>query len=323
MTLEEKQYIVETFNLTKRYGNITAVDCLNLQIEKGTIFGLLGPNGAGKTTTILMILGLTEPSEGYAQVAGYDTLRNPLVVKSMVGYLPDNVGFYQDLTGYENLHYTAALNGLNKKEAEKRIKKALELVGMQSVAERKVGEYSRGMCQRLGIADLLVKDPPLIILDEPTSGIDPEGVRELLDLIKALSRNEGRTILISSHLLHQIQQICDQVGIFVEGKLIAKGSISELGNQLTHGEQFQLELQAEPYGQDLIQLCRNMPEVADLEINGHSLVLHCTQDIRAALTQKLLKENFTLLHLHLRDFSLDDIYQRYFQKEGYHVHVGN
>ena len=218
----ENNYIIETFDLTKKYGDILAVDNLNLKVEEGTVYGLLGPNGAGKTTTILMLLGLTEPSSGKAMVAGYDAGRNPLEVKSMVGYLPDNVGFYNEMTGEENLIYT--LKGLPD-EAKKRIRQAVERVGLREAINRKVGEYSRGMRQRLGIADVLVKDPKLIIMDEPTLGIDPEGIHQLLDLIKELAREDGRTVLISSHLLHQIQQICHKVGIFVKGKLIASGTI--------------------------------------------------------------------------------------------------
>ncbi|MDI3535174.1 MAG: type transport system ATP-binding protein [Thermosediminibacterales bacterium] len=314
----EKQILVETIDLTKCYGDLTAVDHLNLKVEKGSIFGLLGPNGAGKTTTILMILGLTEPTEGKALVAGYDATRNPLAVKSIVGYLPDNVGFYDELTGRENLYYTAALNGLKRDDAEKRITWALERVDLLKDGDRKVGEYSRGMRQRLGIADVLIKDPELIILDEPTLGIDPEGIREILELIKGLARDDGRTVLISSHLLHQVQQICDKVGIFVEGKLIASGSIDELGTQLFEGKSLQVELKAEPGGESLVRLCRSIDGIQEVRKHGDFLLLQCSKDIRHVLVNRLTAEGYTLMHLRLKGFSLDDIYQRYFQKEGYH-----
>lgn len=310
--------LVETINLTKRYGNVTAVDNLNLQVEKGSIFGLLGPNGAGKTTTILMLLGLTEPTAGRALVAGHDATRNPIAVKSLVGYLPDNVGFYEDLSGRENLYYTASLNGLTGKEAANRISQALKRVGLEEDGHRKVGEYSRGMRQRLGIADVLVKDPELIIMDEPTLGIDPEGVRELLDLIKKLAQEDGRTILLSSHMLHQVQQICDRVGIFVKGRLIANGTIEELNQQLFDGENFVIELQAYPEDEQLIELCRKLDHVKTVKREGDLLVLESDQDIRHILVKALVSRNYQLLHLHLRGRSLDDIYRRYFQKGGYH-----
>jgi len=314
--LEKKQYIVETTNLTKKYENITAVNNLNLQVEEGCIYGLLGPNGAGKTTTILMLLGLTEPTAGQAIVAGFDATRNPLNVKEMVGYLPDNLGFYSDLTGVENLYYTAALNRVGKKEIEKRILLALERVGLQKAANRKVGGYSRGMRQRLGIADVLIKDPRLIILDEPTLGIDPEGVNELLKLIKDLAKDDGRTVLISSHLLHQIQQICDKVGIFVKGQLIASGSIDELGQQLLAGKVLELELKAYPDNEGLMQLCGNIDSVQNIRSYGDLLIVESLEDIRKPLVEKLINNNYKLLHLHLRGSSLDNIYLGYFQKEG-------
>ena len=201
--------IIKTEGLSKRYGGITAVDKLFLEIRKGEVFGLLGPNGAGKTTTTLMLLGLTEPSGGRAQICGYDCTRDSLQVKKITGYLPDNVGFYPDMTGRQNLRFTGRLNGLQGEELEKTIDEMLKRVGMTNAADRKTGTYSRGMKQRLGIADVLMKDPQIIIMDEPTLGIDPEGMRELLALIRQLSEEDQRTILISSHQLHQVQQICD------------------------------------------------------------------------------------------------------------------
>ena len=316
MAPSASKYLVETNKLTKHYGSLVAVSNLNLKVKTGSIFGILGPNGAGKTTTILMLLGLTEPTAGSARIAGYDPLREPLKVKALTGYLPDNVGFYQDMTGLENLYYTADLNGLSREVAKERIHAALERVGLTEAAERKVGEYSRGMRQRLGIADLLVKDPPLIIMDEPTLGIDPEGVRELLQLIRELAHKDKRTILLSSHLLHQVQEICDEVGIFVKGKMIASGTIDQLGSQLQAKEKLQLELKAEPRDEALYQLCRRTEGVTEVKEEGDLLKLTCQKDVRPQLSKALVEAGYNLLHLHLRGFSLDDIYSRYFQKEG-------
>jgi ABC-2 type transport system ATP-binding protein len=312
----ENNYIIETFDLTKKYGDILAVDNLNLKVEEGTVYGLLGPNGAGKTTTILMLLGLTEPSSGKAMVAGYDAGRNPLEVKSMVGYLPDNVGFYNEMTGEENLIYTARLNGIAKDEAKKRIRQAVERVGLREAINRKVGEYSRGMRQRLGIADVLVKDPKLIIMDEPTLGIDPEGIHQLLDLIKELAREDGRTVLISSHLLHQIQQICHKVGIFVKGKLIASGTIDDLEKQLLMGEKPEIELKAVPDDENLVKLCENLDGVESIRRKNDLLILDCLRDVREDLVRELHSKGYCPVHLCLRGVSLDSIYLRYFRKEG-------
>lgn len=244
------EIIIRTSELVKQYGDVTAVDHLNLEIHKGEVFGLLGPNGAGKTTTTLMLLGLTDPTSGTAEINGLDCTRDALAVKKIVGYLPDNVGFYPDMSGRENLIFSGMMNGLTRKEAEERAVGLLERVGMTYAADRKTGTYSRGMRQRLGIADVLMKDPEIIIMDEPTLGIDPSGMRELTALIRELSVKDGRTILISSHELYQIQEISDRVGIFVKGRMIACGRIDELGQQLQNEGLYMVDFRAEKMEDD-------------------------------------------------------------------------
>ena len=228
--------IIEIKGLTRRYGQFTAVDSLDLSIRKGEIFGLLGPNGAGKSTTILMMLGLTEPDAGSVRVCGLDPTTDPVAVKRKVGYLPEEVGFYDELTGMENLTYTARLNGFAPSGAGVKAAALLERVGLTADKDKKTGKYSRGMRQRLGLADVLIKDPEVIILDEPTLGIDPSGVKAFLELIVELSREQGITVLFSSHHLHQVQQVCDRVGLFVGGKLLAIGDIQSLSSQLFGNE---------------------------------------------------------------------------------------
>ncbi|MCC8154661.1 MAG: ABC transporter ATP-binding protein [Tannerellaceae bacterium] len=214
------QAVIELTGLTKQYGDFTAVDSLSLTIRKGEIFGLLGPNGAGKSTTILMMLGLTEPTSGSVHVCGVNSTTHPIEVKRKVGYLPEDVGFYEEMTGVENLIYTARLNGIPTQEASAKALLLMERVGLGDQLKKKTGKYSRGMRQRLGLADVLIKRPEVIILDEPTSGIDPAGVREFIDLIRRLSREEGLTVLFSSHHLDQVQQVCDRIGIFNQGRLL-------------------------------------------------------------------------------------------------------
>ena len=231
---------IRTRGLTKRYGDLVAVDHLDLDVRQGEIFGLLGQNGAGKTTTILMLLGLTEPSSGEAWVVGLDPTRGPLDVKRRVGYLPDSVGFYGDMSGRENLRYTAKLNRIERATADATIDEVLDQVGLSDRADDRVDTYSRGMLQRLGIADALVKDPDVLILDEPTTAIDPLGVGEILDLLRRLVRERGLTILLSSHLLNQVQSVCDRIGIFAAGKLIGQGTMADLaerfGDDIGHVE---------------------------------------------------------------------------------------
>jgi len=228
------QHSIELIGLTKRYGSFTAVDHLDLQIRQGEVFGLLGPNGAGKSTTILMMLGLTDPTEGLVQVCGINSTTHPVEVKRKVGYLPEDVGFYEDLTGVENLVYTAELNRIPRKEAREKAQRLMERVGLGDQLQKKAGKYSKGMRQRLGLADVLIKDPEIIILDEPTSGIDPAGVKEFMELIHQLSREHGLTVLFSSHHLNQVQQVCDRVGIFGGGKLLAVIEMTELHKE-DHG----------------------------------------------------------------------------------------
>lgn len=309
--------IIRATGLTKRYGEVTAVNELDLEIRQGEVFGLLGPNGAGKTTTTLMLLGLTEPTSGTAEIDGHDCTREPIAVKRMVGYLPDSVGFYPELTGRENLRFTGQLNGLDRETCEARVTSLLERVGMTEAADRKTGGYSRGMKQRLGIADVLMKDPKVIIMDEPTLGIDPEGMRELIALIRELSVRDGRTILISSHQLYQVQQICDRVGIFVKGKLIACGPIEELGRQLQNEGLYILDLRVEEADQHLKDLLAGIPGVRSVTRDADGLFhMVSGRDVRKEVTTLLVEQDYSLLQIHQRGGDLDEIYRRYFEKAG-------
>ena len=228
----ERQIIIGAEGLTKKYGTQIAVNNLTLEIGEGEVFGFLGPNGAGKTTTLLMFLGLTEPTSGKVRVVGFDPTREPLRVKEKVGYLPENVGFYDDMDARQNLRFIARLNRIPDKISSKKIEELLEQVGLfEEAKEKKVGTYSKGMRQRLGIAEVLIKEPKLIFLDEPTIGLDPDGTNRMLDLIHSLSRERNITIFLSSHLLDQVQRICDRVGIMIKGNLVAIGPIQELAKK--------------------------------------------------------------------------------------------
>jgi ABC-2 type transport system ATP-binding protein len=299
--------------LTKKYGEFTAVDKLDLTVRHGEVFGLLGPNGAGKTTTILMLLGLSEPTAGGSRVLDLDPARNPIAVKRHVGYLPDNVGFYGGMTGRQNMRYTAQLNGLKKKEAEDRIEMLLDRVGMTEAADLAVDKYSRGMKQRLGLADVLVKDPSIVVLDEPTTAIDPAGVVEVLALVRELAEN-GAAVLLASHLLHQVQQVCDQIGIFVAGKLVASGSMDKLAGQLGTGP-MAIELGAPGTLADIraaLQNVKGVTSVAADERDSRVLVIHATSDVRGELARALVEAGLPPHHLRRRGDELDEIYRRYF-----------
>ena len=316
-----KENIIELNGLTKKYGDFTAVDHLSLSVKRGEIFGLLGPNGAGKTTTILMLLGLSEPTSGKVEVCGIDPTFQPLLVKEKVGYLPDEVGFYEHLSGIDNILYTAALNRIESSAAEEKARQLLEQVGLTQKAHEKVYTYSRGMKQRLGLADILIKEPEVIILDEPTSGIDPEGVRELLTLIKQLSRERGMTVLLSSHHLYQVQQICDRVGLFVDGKLIAVGPIKELAYSLFQSDPILLEAEAEPIDDGLVAAIKANQNVTRVERDRQRLQVFCRQNISAEIANIIVNHGARLNHLSQHDYGLDEIYHRYF--EGGRPHEGS
>ncbi len=309
-------YIIETEGLTKKYDELVAVDNLNLQIKSGEIYGLLGPNGAGKTTVILMMLGLSEPTCGRVTLGGYNATTEPIKVKRITGYLPDNIGFYEDLTGRENLKFIGELNNLSNKYLKERIDTTLERVGLSDMADKAVRTYSRGMRQRLGIADLLIKDPEIVILDEPTLALDPEGVEYILHLIQDLAKNDGRTVLISSHLLHQVQRMCNRVGIFVKGKLLASGPIDTLSDQVFGGDSYTLELKSESQGQGLEDLINSIPGILNCTTRGDKFIVTSSRDIRKELTGKMYENGFHLLHLRLLNRELDEIYKKYFETGG-------
>ena len=233
--------IIEIKNLTKKYGDFTAVDHVNYTIEEGVIFGLLGPNGAGKTTTILMLLGLIPPTEGTAIVNGADIIEKPLEARRTVGLLPEGAGFYENLNARQNLSFYAELAEVPTSVAKERIEKLIDMVGLGTKRDVKVGAYSRGMKQRLGIAQSLVRDPKILILDEPTQGIDPEGTRDFRELILMLSKEKGMTIIFTTHVLYEVNKLCDRVAIMKNGTIAGIGTITELRKQVnaTEGEDFE------------------------------------------------------------------------------------
>lgn len=308
--------VISTRDLTKKYATFVAVDHLNLAVRPGEVFGLLGPNGAGKTTTILMLLGLTEPTSGSVSVLGLDPARQPLSVKSRVGYMPDQVGFYDELTARENLTYIARLNGFSGSQLEQRVDEVLERVGLGNVAAKRVSTFSRGMRQRLGLADVLVKQPQLIIMDEPTSGLDPEASHEFLKMIQEL-KEEGITILLSSHLLHQVQAVCDRVGLFNGGKMVLEGTVNELAQRVLGGAyRIQVEVQGE--AQPIVQALKKIPSVTQVRAqNGSGFEVEASQDVRAEAAQAVIAAGGSLKHLGMRMQSLDDIYSTYFKEVEY------
>ena len=300
--------------LTKRYDDAVVVDGLDLRIGAGEVFGLLGPNGAGKTTTILMLLGLVAPSAGSVRILGLDPVRQALSVKRRVGYLPDAVGFYDTMTGRQNLRLTARLNGFDEDAAAERIDAALVEVGLTAAADQLAGTYSRGMLQRLGIADALIKSPSVLILDEPTTAIDPEGVAEMLALIRRLADQRGVTVLLSSHLLHQVQAVCDRVAIFIAGKVVAAGTPLELAANRSGPEVVEVGVEE---GLDVGSIVASAPFVESVEAGRFPGLWDVTvaRGSTADLVSQLARSGARISSLRRVTDDLEEIYRSYFRRE--------
>jgi ABC-2 type transport system ATP-binding protein len=304
--------VIAARDLTKSYGGVSVVDAINFDIARGEVFGLLGPNGAGKTTTILMMLGLTEISAGSVAVLGHDPARSPLQVKRRVGYLPDSVGFYDHLTARENLAYTAKLMGLRPAERANRIAAALVRVRLSDVADKRVATFSRGMRQRLGLAEIIVKQAEIAILDEPTSGLDPQATLEFLSLIEEL-KAEGVTVLLSSHMLDQVQRVCDRVALFQSGRIVLMGPVTELARQVL-GAGFVVEVEAD--GQGLARRLATIPGVTNVETLGTDRFrMTADRDVRSDAAYAVVGANGSLRRLSVDEPSLEAIYARYFQHQ--------
>jgi ABC-2 type transport system ATP-binding protein len=266
-----------------------------------------------------MMLGLTEPTSGTVNVCGINSTSNPIEVKRKVGYLPEDVGFYDDRTALENLMYTALLNRIPEATARENALDLLHRVGLSEIDKKKVGTFSRGMRQRLGLADVLIKKPEVIILDEPTSGIDPAGVREFLELISSLRKEEGITVLFSSHNLHQVQQACDRVGIFVNGKLLAEGDIGSLSKKLFTADLYLIEAGVQSSSSSslsvewMTKILQPLEGIGSVEIKNGIFQIVCSRDISPDIARAVVNSGASLTYLNRKEYGLDDIYYRYFE----------
>jgi ABC-2 type transport system ATP-binding protein len=304
--------MVEASKLTKVYHGVTVVDNLNLKINEGQLFGFLGPNGAGKTTTILMLLGLTDPTSGTASIGGFNSTHESLKVKRITGYIPEKVGFYNDLSARYNLTYTANLNGVFGDKADELVAKAIEDVGLKDKVEEQVSHFSKGMKQRLAIADILVKQPKVAFLDEPTTGIDPEGIIQILDLISNIAKENNMTVVMSSHQLSQVQRICSHIGIINKGKIIAEGSMEQLSKKAGGGK-FLIEVQLAEVTADIVNEIKAIKGVISLERSENTLSITCSEDLRRQISKAISDKNGLITQMRLQSYGLEDIYMKLFR----------
>ena len=309
------EVVIRAHELTKRYGANLAVDHIDLEVRAGEIVGILGPNGSGKTTTILMLLGLTEPTGGHAEVAGFDPLRDPLEVKRRVGYLPDQIGFYDGLSARDNLTYTGRLAGLTRAEIDERFDEAIERVGLGAVGRARVTTFSQGMRQRLGLAEVLMKRPSVAILDEPTTALDPHSTQEFLEMIRGL-KADGTAVLLSSHHLDQVQSVCDRVALFNRGRIALSGTVTELaGRVLGGGHVIDVEVRG---GRPAADRLAAVPGVVRVQLlaagpDTQRFRVDCQRDLRAEIARQLAPE-VDLVGIHFAAPSLNEVYNRYFEE---------
>ncbi|NDJ60487.1 MAG: ABC transporter ATP-binding protein [Chloroflexi bacterium] len=297
--------MIEVENLTKRYGDFAAVNAITFSARPGQVTGFLGPNGAGKTTTMRMLTGFTPPTEGKAVVAGHDVFEESMAVRKRVGYLPESVPLYRDMTARDYLKYIAEIRGVRKRRA--RADAVLERVGLLSRADSRIRTLSKGMRQRVGLAQALIHDPDVLILDEPTIGLDPIQVLELRDLVRDLGRDH--TLLFSTHILAEAEQVCDQVVIINQGAIIAQGSPTALRGELERGGRVLLRVDAP--ADAVIPVIAGLPSVSHAETGLDGIVAMPTDentDPRPDIARAVIERGWQLMELRPLAVNLEEIF---------------
>lgn len=297
--------MIQVTNLKKQYGAHVAVDGVSFEAKEGEILGLLGPNGAGKTTTMRILTGFMPPTSGRATVAGFDVMDDSMEVRRRVGYLPEKVPVYPDMTLFAYVAFVAKLHGVKNHKA--RVHDVLEQFGLENRSDKLVRSLSKGLRQRLGLAQALVHDPPVIVLDEPTIGIDPKQVIEVRDIVKGL--REKHTVLFSSHILTEVEQVCDRVVIINQGQVVAQGTASELGQQFSPKRQLYVELDGGNH-EAYQRLLSNVDAVDSIQPDGRGYVLYVPseENIQKPITRAIADSDFTLVEMRQLDVSLEDVF---------------
>lgn len=295
--------MIRTENLTKKYNGVNVVNELNLEVKDGDIFGFLGPNGAGKSTTILMLTGMIEPTSGKCFINDIEVSKDPIGVKNIIGYLPEDVGFYSHMTAQENLDYFARFYDIDRAARKKRIDEVLELVNLGGVI-KKAGQFSRGMNQRLGMAQALINDPQILFLDEPTANLDPESVFQYRNLVKRLSK-EGKTIFIVSHILPEVSNVCKTIGIIKKGQLISKGTIDELKKEFNDVGENQIIVEAYDSIPDLTHADIVKIEYSD---DRKKVVIGVSSDIREYISNILFEKQIRVKEIKIDEPTLEEAF---------------
>jgi len=299
--------MIETRKLSKNFGELVAVDNLDLNIEAGDIFGFIGPNGAGKTTTMRVLVTLLEPTSGAAFVDGLDVTKKGREVRRRVGYMPDFMGVYDDLKVFEYLEFFAAAFGIEYRKRKSIVDGVLELTDLESKRNTAVDSLSRGMQQRLGLARVLIHDPKVLILDEPASGLDPRARIEIRELLRELKKM-GKTIMISSHILSELEEICDRVGIIEHGRLVFGGTLDEIRPHL--GIHSKVRVQVLGDEQKAVELLAALPQVEQVEVVGDALSVTFREGetTDGVIARTLVNGGLDLVSLQPEQLKLDDAF---------------
>jgi len=303
--------MIRTEDLTKEYDGFKAVDNLTLQVEKGEIYGFLGPNGAGKTTTILMLLGILKPTRGKIYLMGEELKKNPLEIKKRIGVVSEKQFIYKEMSAQEYLNFFADLYKVENKE--KRIDELLSAVNLLEIKKRKLGAFSRGMQQKLGFVRALLHNPEILLLDEPVSGLDPTGIKQIRDLIKEENK-KGKTVFISSHLLSEVERLCDKVGIINKGKLLAEDTMDNLKTRLS--DFVELEVEVSKIKKEIVDALSSFKFVKELKTRGNLLNLRISsnKDYRAQISQAITQQKGIVLGIKEKEMSLEDAFITITQK---------
>jgi ABC-type multidrug transport system ATPase subunit len=308
ISTKKNSYIIEVKKLTKKFNNFIAVDNVSFNIKSGEIFGFLGPNGAGKTTTIKSILGLIQTNSGEIKINGYNIKNKGKEAKKNIGYLPEKVAFYDNLTAFQNLNFYAEMKNVSKEECEPLIKE----FGLEDSINKKVGKFSKGMIQRLGMARAILGNPPILILDEPTGGLDPRGVVYIRKRILEM-KEKGATIFISSHILSEIQEVCDRVGIINKGTLVAKDTVSELSKKMNIKPKIIIEL--ENISDKIVESVKKVKGVDKAERIGRSIDVVCESKIKSKVIVAIEKAGGNIVNLYTKEPSLEEVFMRFTEEK--------
>jgi len=307
------ELVIETDGLTKKYGSLTAVNKLDLKVEQNTIHGFLGPNGAGKSTTIKVLVGLLKPDEGIVRVLGQEVHGDRPDVRVGVGYMPELPKFPKHLKGWELLDIYGKMYGMTSQERKEQIPKLLELVGLKGRERDLIGGYSKGMQQRIGIAQALLNEPELVILDEPSLGLDPVGMVEVRELVKGIAK-EGRTVFISSHLLFEVEQICSHVTIIHRGVSLVSDTLQEVSNKLSGPATLQIEVAK--ISDAIVEAVKKLPFVSSVsqDVNKLIIELKTFDDVRAQVSHKITSSGGVIISMSSKGQRLEEIFMQLIAK---------